>query len=155
MDLRPACKLGPFFGYWQPRAWVALGLTATGLLATVGLYGVGLARRGPYKDSVQALEDSGFSNTDPLQSTQYTELASEVAKNGRQMRAALLGGDIALGATVLLAGVLGVIIYQDRTDAKRFIKTEKSLRAITKAHDFSVGPLMGAGMRGAGLGFRF
>ena len=23
-DLRPVCKRGPFFGYWQTRAWVAL-----------------------------------------------------------------------------------------------------------------------------------
>ncbi|HFE43996.1 MAG TPA: hypothetical protein ENJ18_00690, partial [Nannocystis exedens] len=42
MDLRPSCKAGPFWGYWQPRAWVALGLTATGVLATGAMYTLGL-----------------------------------------------------------------------------------------------------------------
>ncbi|MCA9663135.1 MAG: hypothetical protein KC486_32675 [Myxococcales bacterium] len=156
-DLRPACKRGTFWGYWQPRAWVALGLTATGALATGILYGAGLGARGPYKDAVSALDSSGLSNTDPLQGDAYTDLAADVAAKGNTMRRYFLGGDIALGATVLLAGVLGIIIYQDRTDAKRFIKTEKSLKAIskTKIQDFSISPMLGATVQGAGLGFRF
>jgi hypothetical protein len=154
-DLRPNCKLGPFWGYWQNRAWVALGLTGAGALATLGLYGLGLGARGPYKEAVDVLESSGLSNTDPLQSVEYTALASDVAAKGASMRRLLVGGDIALGATVLLAGVLAVIIYQDRTDAKRFIRTEKSLRAISKIQDVQVGPILGAGVQGAGLGFRF
>ncbi len=156
-DLRPACKGGPFWGYWQPRAWVALGLTATGVLATGALYTLGLVARGPYKDSVAALEASGLSNTNSQDSAEYTEMAGTVTTNGNTMRKRFLGGDIALGATVLLAGVLGVIISQDRNDARRYIKTEKSLKAISKGRiqDFRVAPMIGTTVQGAGLGFHF
>jgi len=156
-DLRPSCKAGPFWGYWQPRAWVALGLTGVGVLATGTLYGLGFAARGPYKDSVAALEASGLSNTRPLDGPEYTTLASDVAEKGNAMRGRFLGGDIALGASVLLAGVLGVIIYQDRSDAKKFIKQEKGLKAISKAriHDVKVSPMLGTTVQGAGFGFRF
>ncbi|MEZ4453571.1 MAG: hypothetical protein R3B09_29215 [Nannocystaceae bacterium] len=157
LDLHPYCKRGTFFGYWQTRAWVALGLTATGLLATGVLYGAGLALRSPYKKAVKSLEDSGLSNTDPLQSTEYTNLASDAVAKGRKMRSALIGGDIALGATVLLAGVLAVIIYQDRTAAKRWLREEKGLKAVSKLkiYDLQVAPMIGATVQGAGLGFRF
>lgn len=156
-DLRPSCKAGTFWGYWQPRAWVALGLTGVGVVATGALYSMGLAARGPYKDSVATLENSGLSNTNPLDSSDYTALAADVADKGNRMRARFLGGDIALGATVLLAGVLGVIIYQDRNDAKNFMKTEKALKAISKVkiEDVRISPMLGTTVQGAGFGFRF
>lgn len=156
-DLRPNCKSGPFWGYWQPRAWVALGLTATGVVATGALYTLGFVARGPYKDSVAMLEASGLSNTNPTDSADYTTMAGDVTTKGNTMRKRFLGGDIALGATVLLAGVLGVIVSQDRSDARKFIKTEKSLKAISKGRiqDFKVAPMIGTTVQGAGLGFHF
>jgi len=48
--------------------------------------------------------------------------------------------------------VLAIIIYQDRTDAKRFIKEEKSLKAIS---DLRVGPMLSKQTQGLGLSFRF
>lgn len=154
-DLRPVCKRGPFFGYWQTRAWVALGLT-TGALLTAGVfYGLGLAARGPYKDSLDKLEASGLDNTNPIDSAEYTALASDVADKGNTMRNRFIGGDVALLTTVLLAGVLGVIIYQDRTDAKDYIKTEKSLKAVSKIQNVRGGPILSSTVQGFGLGFNF
>lgn len=109
-DLRPVCKRGPLFGYWQTRAWVALGLTAGALLTSGVFYSLGLAARGPYKTALKGLEDSGLDPTDPLQSDAYTARASDVADKGNTMRNRLIGGDVALLTTVLLAGVLAVII---------------------------------------------
>lgn len=154
-DLRPVCKRGPFFGYWQTRAWVALGLTAGALVTTGVFYSLGLAARGPYKSALADLKASGLDNTDPLQSDEYTAMASEVAEKGNTMRRRLIGGDVALLTTVLLAGVLGVIIYQDRTDAKDFIKTEKSLRAVSRIQNFRVSPMLSRHTQGVGLGFNF
>lgn len=154
-DLRPVCKRGPVFGYWQTRAWVALGLTA-GALVTAGIfYSLGLAARGPYKDSLAALNNSGLSNEVPTEAAMYTTLASDVADKGNTMRNRLIGGDVALLTTVLLAGVLGIIIYQDRTDAKEFIKTEKQLRAVSKIQNFRGGPILSTTVQGFGFGFNF
>ncbi len=75
--------------------------------------------RANYVGDTRILEGNSI---DPLQSTQYTELASEVAKNGRQMRAALLGGDIALGATVLIG-----------TSGQPGIFDERVVRAMSKS----------------------
>lgn len=154
-DLRPACKRGPFFGYWQTRGWVALGLTAGALLTTGIFYTLGLAARGPYKSKLADLEASGLDNTDPLMSGEYTAMAADVAAAGNSMRRRFIGGDVALLTTVLLAGVLGVIIYQDRTDAKEYIKTEKSLKAVSRIQNFRGGPILSRGMQGVGFGFNF
>ncbi len=156
-DLRPSCKLGPGFGYFQTRSWVALGLTAGALVATGLFYSLGLVARKPYKDSNAKLEASGFDPLDPTQSTQYTALAADVAAKGNTMRSRLVGGDVALLATVLLGAVLGIIIYQDRTDAKEFIKTEKSLKAVSrfKPTNFRGGPAISGRMQGVTFGFDF
>lgn len=154
-DLRPACKRGPFFGYWQTRGWVALGLTAGALLTTGIFYTLGLAARGPYKSKLADLEASGLDYTDPLMSGEYTAMAADVAAAGNSMRRRFIGGDVALLTTVLLAGVLGVIIYQDRTDAKEYIKTEKSLKAVSRIQNFRGGPILSRGMQGAGFSFNF
>lgn len=161
-DLRPACKLGPKFGYFQTRGWVALGLTGGALITSGLFYALGLAARGPYKDSVKALEDSKLTGLDPTTSGQYTELAADVAAKGNTMRRRLIGGDVALLTTVLLGAVLGIIIYQDRTDAKEFIKTEKALKmgegskqARIRPKNFRGGPILGTQMQGVSFGFDF
>lgn len=159
-DLRPACKRGPFWGYWQPRAWVALGLTAGTGLGAAALYSLALAGRGPYNDAVDALDaynaqaggdatkNPNFANVDGA----YDALATEVSQTGALVRRRAIVGDVLLGTTVLLGGVLAIIIYQDRTDAKRFIKEEKSLKAIS---DVRVGPMLSRETQGVGVHFRF
>lgn len=151
-DLRPSCKLGPTFGYWQPRAWVALGLTV-GAFATGGiLYAAGLAKRGAYKTAVNDLDAAGLDPAIPANSEAYTNLASDVAAKGGEMRRMLIGGDIALATGVVLGGVLAVIIYQDRTEAKAWIKEEKALAGI---RNLRVGPMIGKQFQGASLNFHF
>ncbi len=151
-DLRPSCKLGPTFGYWQTRAWVALGLTG-GALATSGiLYIAGLAKRGSYKSAVDSLEAAALDPGIPANSEEYTNLASDVAAKGGEMRRMLIGGDIALATSVALVGVLAIIIYQDRKEAKDWITEEKALAGL---RNFRVGPMVGKGFQGASLGFHF
>ena len=160
-DLRPSCKLGPFWGYWQPRAWVALGLTAGAAIGTIAMYSAALAARGPYKDAVDDLDAyldmvGGDPSRDPtlLQSggQRYDALATKVSEEGATMRQRAIIGDALLGTTVLLGGVLAIIIYQDRRDAKAYIKQEKGLRAIS---DVRVGPIMTRETKGLGMSFRF
>ncbi|MCH9684490.1 MAG: hypothetical protein K0V04_23850 [Deltaproteobacteria bacterium] len=160
-DLRPACKRGPFWGYWQPRAWVALTLTAGAGLGTIALYSAALAGRGPYGDAVDALDAynngaGGDPRRDPnatnVGGQSYDALATEVSRTGSVVRRRAIVGDVLLGTTVLLSGVLAIIVYQDRTDAKRFIKEEKSLRAIS---NIQVAPIVSRDTQGVGLGFRF
>ena len=154
-DLRPACKRGPFFGYWQTRGWVALGLTAGALVAAGMFYTLGLAARSPYKSSLDTLKASGLQPGDRETAAMYTDLAADVAAKGHTMRNRFIGGDVALLTTVLLAGVLGVIIYQDRTDAKDYIKTEKSLKAVSKIKNLRGGPILSTTVKGFGFGFNF
>jgi hypothetical protein len=161
-DLRPKCQRGPVFGYWQPRAWVALGLTIGAGLGTIAFYTLALVARKPYKDSVSALEDyeadvGGDPSKDPNLAEsggqRYDELATEVSRTGSIMRRRAIVGDVLLGTTVLLTGVLAIIIFQDRTDAKNYIKNEKGLRAITKT--FRIAPTFSKTGFGGGLGFKF
>jgi hypothetical protein len=156
-DLRPKCQRGPFWGYWQPRAWVALGLTSGLAIGTIAFYSLALAARSPYKKAVDDLEayeamlENDPTRVPPPDGT-YTVLATEVSRTGATMRERAIVGDVLLGATVLVGGVLGIIIYQDRRDAKEFLKQEKALKMVGDVH---VGPLLTKDVRGLGASFRF
>lgn len=161
-DLRPKCQRGPFWGYWQPRAWVAMGLTIGAGIGTIAMYSAALAARGPYRDSVDALdgyvaEVGGDPRTDPNLATngdqRYDALATEVSRTGSVVKSRALVGDVLLGSTALLAGVLTIIIFQDRADAKNYIKQEKGLRAISKT--FRAAPVVNRHGGGFGMGFKF
>jgi hypothetical protein len=158
-DLRPKCQRGPFWGYWQPRAWVALGLTTGAAIGTIAFYSAALAARGPYKDAVDAVDAytsqaGGNPATDPRLAGdgEYLALATEVSKTGSTMRRRAVFGDAFLGGTAVLTGVLAIIIWQDRRDAKNYIKSEKALRAVS---DVRVAPIVTRDTQGAGMSFRF
>jgi hypothetical protein len=160
-DLRPKCQRGKFWGYWQPRAWVALGLTS-GLVAATGItYALAMVARGTYKDSVDELDAfnamvDGDPRRDPNAITangqSYDALATEVSRTGSIVKRRAIVGDVLLGTSVLMAGVLTVIIFQDRSAAKKYIEEEKRLRAIS---NLRVGPMLGKTTQGAGLSFSF
>lgn len=155
-DLRPPCKRGPVFGYWQPRAWVALTLTL-GSAATMGaMWGLAAASRSDWSKAKAELEASGLSATDPTNSCNadgvcYEDLAGAVSDATGQIRRRAIVGDVFLGATVLLTGVLAIIIYQDRQAAKGFISREKELRALS---NLRIAPVFGY-TNGAAVGFEF
>jgi hypothetical protein len=155
-DLRPACKRGPVFGYWQPRAWVALTLTL-GSAATMGaMWGLAAAAKSDWRKAADELEASDLSATDPTNRCNaagvcYEDLAGAVSDATGQIRRRAIVGDVFLGATVLLTGVLAIIIYQDRQAAKGFISREKELRALS---NLRVAPVFGR-INGAALGFEF
>lgn len=158
-DLRPKCQRGPFWGYWQPRAWVALTLTGGAAIGTIAFYSAALAGRGPYKDAVDAVDaytDSvgGDPSKDPTlaNDNEYLVLATEVSSTGSTMRRRAVFGDAFLGGTVVLGAVLGIIIWQDRRDAKNFLKQEKGLRAVS---DLKVSPILTRETQGVGASFRF
>jgi hypothetical protein len=152
-DLRPACKRGPFWGYWQPRAYVAMVLTG-GLAVTTGLmYGLALGARMDWKTAKDDLDASGLSKSDPENACDadgvcYADLAGKVSEAGARVRKNAILGDVFLGATVLMAGVLGIIIGQDRAAAKGYLIQQKDLA-------MNVGPLLGNGTYGAGAHLRF
>ncbi|HLT39268.1 MAG TPA: hypothetical protein VK034_23450 [Enhygromyxa sp.] len=154
-DLRPACKRGPVFGYWQPRAWVALTLTVGSAAGMGVMYGLAAAARSDWRKAADALEASGLSDSDPNNSCDgdvcYADLAGEVSNATAQVRRRAIIGDVLLGSTVLLAGVLAIIIYQDRQAAKAFLANEKELRAIS---NLRLGPVFGE-TNGAALSFEF
>ena len=106
----------------------------------------------PRSTTCSALNASGATASNPKQSETYTELASEVAQAGSDYRSMLIGGDIALASSVVLFGVLAIIVYQDRTEAKGFIRQEKALAGL---RNLQVGPVFAQGFKGAALGFRF
>jgi hypothetical protein len=154
-DLRPACKRGPVFGYFQPRAWVALTLTL-GSAATMGaMWGLAAAARSDWGKAKDELEASGLSATDPNNRCDdgvcYEDLAGAVSDATGQIRRRAIVGDVFLGATVLLTGVLAIIISQDRQAAKGFISREKELRALS---NLRIAPVFGE-TNGAALGFEF
>lgn len=155
-DLRPPCKRGPVFGYWQPRAWVALTLTL-GSAATMGaMWGLAAASKSDWRKAKDELEASGLSATDPNNSCNadgvcYEDLAGAVSDATGQVRRRAIVGDVFLGATVLLTGVLAIIIYQDRQAAKTFIAGEKELRALS---NLRIAPVFGQ-INGAAMGFEF
>lgn len=158
-DLRPKCQRGPFWGYWQPRAWVALTLTGGAAIGTIAFYSAALAGRGPYKDAVDAVDAytgslGGDPSRDPTLATdnEYLVLATEVSSTGSTMRRRAVFGDAFLGGTVVLGAVLGIIIWQDRRDAKGFLKQEKGLRGVA---DLKVSPIVTRETQGVGASFRF
>jgi hypothetical protein len=155
-DLSPVCKRGPVFGYFQPRAWVALTLTIGSAAAMGALYGMAAAARGDWDAAKTDLEDSGLSATDPNNRCDgdvcYEDLAGKVSEASTQIRKRAIVGDVLLGSTVLLAGVFAIIVYQDRSAAKNFIGEQKELKALS---NLRVGPWMGETANGAALGFEF
>jgi hypothetical protein len=161
-DLRPKCQRGPFFGYWQPRAWVALGLTLGSVAGMITFYSLALAARGPYKDSTDKLDSYLAAvapkdpRKDPTATTHgdqsYDALATEVSRTGAIVRRRAIIGDVLLGTSAVLLGVVGIIIFQDRTDAKNFIREEKGLRMISR---IKVAPTFSRRGAGFGLGFNF
>lgn len=154
-DLRPACNRGPVFGYWQPRAWVALTLTLGSAAGMGVMYGLAAAARSDWRDARDTLAASGLSDSDPNNACAngvcYADLAGEVSNASAQVRRRAIVGDVLLGSTVLLAGVLAIIIYQDRQAAKKFLKEEKEMRAIS---NLRVGPVFGE-TSGAAMSFEF
>ncbi len=164
-DLRPRCKKGPFFGYWQPRAYVALGLTVGAAAGMIAFYSLALAARGPYKDSVAALDDylKDVSPRDPRRDPtaatndgrSYDALATDVSVKGADVRRRAIVGDVLLGTSVVLFGVLAIIVFQDRTDAKNYIREEKGLRMISRFKTFRAAPTFTRGGAGIGAGMRF
>jgi len=160
-DLRPVCGRGPFWGYWQPRAYVALALTSASAIATLGIYAAALAARAPYRRAVDAVEaferDVGGDPTrDPTRAVfgdrRYDVLAYEVGSRGAAMRELAITGDVMLGVTALLGTVLAVIIAQDRRDARAFLREEKQMQAIS---GLRVGPWWRRDLQGAALHFSF
>lgn len=154
-DLRPACKRGPVFGYWQPRAWVALTLTL-GSAATMGtMWGLAAAAKSDWRKAKDELDASGLSATDPNNTCDgdvcYEDLAGAVSDYTAQVQRRAIVGDVFLGATVLLTGVLAIIIYQDRQTAKDYISREKELRALS---NLRIAPVFGT-TNGVALGFEF
>lgn len=154
-DYRPACKLGPTFGYFQARSWILFGLTSIGALATVGMYSGALGTRlGPYrgaKDDLDAAIDAGLDPNAPADADEYANLAGEVSEYGHTVRNLALGGDIALGTSLLFGVVLVILIADDRKEAREALSRDKEL----KMSDFRVSPIMGRGTYGVGAGFRF
>lgn len=134
-DLSPVCKRGPVFGYFQPRAWVALTLTLGSAAAMGAMYGLAAAARGDWKAAKDDLDSSGLSATDPNNRCEggvcYEDLAGQVSEAGTQIRRRAIVGDVLLGSTVLLAGVFAIIVSQDRAAAKNFIREQKELKALS------------------------
>jgi len=154
-DLRPACKRGPVFGYWQPRAWVALTLTLGSAATMATMYGLAAAARGEWAGARDDLQASGLSATDPNNRCDgdvcYEDLAGDVSAATAKIRTRAIVGDVFLGATVLLTGVLAVIIYQDREAARIYLQREKELKVLS---NFRVAPVIGQ-TNGAALSFEF
>jgi hypothetical protein len=80
-------------------------------------------------------------------------LAKEVASSGQRVRNLAIAGDIALGATALIGGLLVLTVIQDRDAARDYLQREKELN-ITNLH---VSPIVspGRGTYGFGAGFSF
>jgi hypothetical protein len=153
-DLRPSCKRGPVWGYWQPRAYVALVL-ASGAAVTTGLfYGLALGAHLDWKKAKDELDASGLSSSDPAnvcnaEGVCYADLAGKASEEGFRVRRNAILGDVFLGTTVLLTGMLAIIISQDRSAAKDYLIQQKDLAQLR------IGPMLGKGSYGASAGFRF
>ena len=133
-DPRPRCERGPFFGYWQPRSWVTLGLASAALVTTGVFYGLAAATREEHEEA-QAEGDE-----------------ARIAETGAQLQQRALFGDIAIATTALLVGVLVISVVVDRYEAKRFVRATKVKRMLATL-PVSVG--VGRGSAGALLRLRF
>ncbi len=150
-DPRPACKRGPVFGYFRPRSWIMGGLAVTAGLATIAMYSIALVNRGKWSDAKDELDASGLSPSDPTTADEYARLAGQVSSAGDKVGGFALGGDIALGATLLLGVVFAITVGQDRKLAKSELAREKEMRIS----DLRIGPTLARGGAGIGAGFRF
>lgn len=151
-DLRPVCKRGAFFGYWQPKAYAVLGLTAAGLVGTGLMYGLALSARGEWSTAKDALDAASLDGNNPMEASEYGALATDVTTAAFKVRRRAIVGDALLGTTLVFGGLLGIIIWQERQQAKDFIKSEKELRAIG---NLNVSPVVGRGQYGMGASFSF
>jgi hypothetical protein len=120
------------------------------------MWGLAAAAKSDWRKAADELEASDLSATDPnnrcnADGVCYEDLAGAVSDATGQIRRRAIVGDVFLGATVLLTGVLAIIIYQDRQAAKGFISREKELRALS---NLRVAPVFGR-INGAALGFEF
>ncbi len=151
-DLRPVCKRGPVFGYWQPKAYAVLAITGMAAVGTGVMYGLALGARGEWKDAKTALDDSGLEPNNPADDGTYADLATDVTTAAFKVRRRAIVGDALLGTTLVFGGLLGIIIWQERQQAKDFIRSEKELRAIG---NLNVSPVVGFGNYGVGASFEF
>lgn len=169
-DYSPPCKRGPFFGYWQPRSYALAAATGVSLLASLGLYGMSIAARGKYNtaksnfenkfgtdasakklvDQQKDLFDGRVCNS-AKESDCYLNLAGEVSETGHRVRKFALYGDIALGVSVVLAGITALSVFQDRNDAKKYLRERRAL----KLSNLRVAPIFGGGRSGAAASMRF
>lgn len=169
-DFSPVCKRGSFFGYWQPRSFALAAVSGVGLLTALGLYGMSLAAKGKYNDAKDALtaKFGGELNAKALVEKQanlfngrvcdanknadcYLNLAGEVSETAHRVKRLAVYGDIALGVSVVLAGITALSVYQDRNDAKKYLRQKRAL----KLTDLRVAPVFGGGVSGAAASLRF
>ncbi|MBC8072878.1 MAG: hypothetical protein IAG13_31440 [Deltaproteobacteria bacterium] len=128
---RPRCERGPFFGYWRPTSWVALGVASGALVATGVFYGLAAATRTQYRDALAADDEA------------------RIAETGAQMRQRALLGDVALATTGLVAGIMVISVVVDRFEAKRMVRSRKIERMLAR---FPIA--VTAGRHGAGAQLR-
>jgi hypothetical protein len=160
-DLRPPCKRGPIFGYWTGRTW-ATGVLAVGsLVGMAGFYTVSMVRRSAWQSAQDDLKKAGVSSSDPgtpvpgslscIGDDCYAQYAGKVSDAAFRVKKAAIYGDVFLGVTVLMSGILGLMIWQDRSAAKKYLEQEKAL----KISDLQIAPVFGRGFTGGAMGFRF
>ncbi|MGB1700694.1 MAG: hypothetical protein ACPHRO_12110, partial [Nannocystaceae bacterium] len=91
--------------------------------------------------------------TNPATAVEYSVLAKEVASTGQKVRNLALAGDIALGTTVLIGGLLILTVAQDRKAARSYLQREKELNIS----NLQVAPMVSPrnGTYGLGAGFSF
>ncbi len=133
-DPSPRCQLGPFFGYWQPRSWVVLGLASAALVTSGVFYGLAASTRDEHEAAIAEGDDARIADT----KSQLTQRA--------------LFGDIAIATAALLVGVLAITVVVDRHEAKGFVRETKVRRLLAKM-PFSIA--VGRGSAGASVRLRF
>ena len=127
-DRRPVCKRGAFFGYWQPKAYVVLSITAIAAVGTGLMYGLALGARGDWKKAKDNLNGMDLNPNSPGDAALYGELATDVTTAGFKVRRRAIVGDALLGTTLVFGGLLGIIIWQERQQAKDFTRREGTPR---------------------------